>query len=98
MDYRNTKPKLQSRIIKEEKEGKYLYLDPEKPDWVVTNKNGATALSLCNGRLSIVQIAEKISRAAQENLTDQVINYLGDIYENKRALLKFKWVKQIHLS
>lgn len=42
-------PKLPDETIIKEQDDKVLFLVPSKPDWVMTNRNGAIALSLCNG-------------------------------------------------
>ena len=49
-------PKLLDETIIKEQDGKFLFLVPSKPDWVVTNRNGAVALSLCNGENTLDDI------------------------------------------
>lgn len=44
-----------------ERDSKYLFLVPSKPDWVVTNGNGAFALSLCDGSRTIDEIVAMIA-------------------------------------
>jgi len=53
--------KLPEETIVKDDGDKYLFLIPSKPDWVVTNRNGAIALSLCNGERSIEQIMKLLS-------------------------------------
>ena len=55
------KPKLLDDTLRAERDGKYLFLVPSKPDWVVTNTNGAYALSLCDGTRSLTDIRQLIS-------------------------------------
>ena len=55
------RPKLPEETFVKDAGEKYLFLIPSKPDWVVTNRNGAIALSLCNGERSIAQIKELLS-------------------------------------
>ncbi len=73
------KPKLQKRILALRKNDKFLFLDPDKPDWVVTNQNGATALSLCDGQSSITDIAEKISHSVKQNRNRDVTSFLLEL-------------------
>ena len=40
------RPKLPDETVVKEQDDKVLFLVPSKPDWVVTNRNGAIALSL----------------------------------------------------
>lgn len=89
MKHQDVKPRLQSRVVRYKKNGKYLFLDPDKPDWIVTNRNGATALSLCNGRRTFFQIAQKISAAAREDLSEQVVGFLKNVYENNSILKSY---------
>jgi radical SAM protein with 4Fe4S-binding SPASM domain len=49
-------PKLLDETIIKEQDDKYLFLVPSKPDWIVTNRNGAIALSLCNGQNTLNDI------------------------------------------
>jgi len=49
-------PKLLNDTIVKEQDDRFLFLVPSKPDWVVTNKNCAIALSLCNGQHTIDNI------------------------------------------
>lgn len=50
------RPKLLEETVLMEQGDKVLFLVPSKPDWVVTNRNGAVALSLCDGNRSINDI------------------------------------------
>ena len=54
-------PKLPLETVMVERENKFLFLIPSKPDWVVTNSNGAYVLSLCNGEKAQVDILKAVS-------------------------------------
>ena len=49
MQQREFRLKLASGVVYAEREGKHLFLQPETPDWMVVNRNGAILLSRCNG-------------------------------------------------
>lgn len=50
--------KLLEETVMIERNGKFLFLVPTKPDWIVTNSNGAYLLSLCDGSKTIEEIIE----------------------------------------
>ena len=54
-------PKLPEETFVKEDGKKFLFLIPSKPDWVVTNRNGAIALSFCDGTYSIGQIQKHLA-------------------------------------
>jgi len=83
-----SKPKLQDRIVTLEKDNKILFLDPDKPDWVVTNQNGARAIALCDGKLTINDVAQKISESAEKDLTKEIVSFLKNIQDNHSIFLK----------
>ena len=58
---------------------KILFLVPSKPDWVITNKNGAIAISLCNGERTIEDIKHIL--ADHTNL-DDAINLIGSLIKD----------------
>jgi radical SAM protein with 4Fe4S-binding SPASM domain len=41
--------KLADAVVYAERAGKHLFLQPESPDWMVVNQNGAILLSRCDG-------------------------------------------------
>lgn len=57
----NTQLKLLADTVLIERAPKYLFLVPSKPDWVVTNANGAYALSLCDGSRNLEQVISDIA-------------------------------------
>lgn len=63
-------PRLPDETIVKEKDDKVLFLIPSKPDWVVTNRNGAVALSLCDGLHTLDDI--KMQLAQHPNADDAV--------------------------
>ena len=61
------RPKLPDETVVKEQDDKVLFLVPSKPDWVVTNRNGAIALSLCNGKNSLEDIKSLLSEHPESN-------------------------------
>ncbi len=53
-------PKIIQSAFYAKKEGKYLIMNPDIPDWIVVNENAAYFLSCCNGKISIREIFETI--------------------------------------
>jgi hypothetical protein len=51
-----TKLKLDDGLLYAEKNGKHLFLQPNIPDWIVVNSNGAILLSRCDGKTSLEEI------------------------------------------
>lgn len=48
-------------------EGKYLFIDPEAPNWTYVNSTGALILALCDGKNSIKDIASIVSKLVNSN-------------------------------
>lgn len=71
-----------------EREGKFLFLVPSKPDWIVTNSNGAYILSLCNGNRSLEMIGgmaeERGLKAAEASKFLKQLNE-SNFFEPKRS-------------
>jgi len=72
------RPKLLDETIIKEENDKFLFLVPSKPDWVVTNKNGAVALSLCNGLNTLNDIQSLLVGHPYPNEAVQLIETLQD--------------------
>jgi radical SAM protein with 4Fe4S-binding SPASM domain len=53
--------KLPPDTVVIERDRKYLFLVPSKPDWVVTNANGAFCLSLCDGTRTTDQLLNDVA-------------------------------------
>jgi radical SAM protein with 4Fe4S-binding SPASM domain len=70
------RPALLSETVILEEDDKVLFLVPSKPDWIVTNKNTAAVLSLCNGRNSISVIHEMISAHPEAESAVELVNKL----------------------
>lgn len=63
------RPKLPDNITKIERDGKFLFFNPDMPAWLVTNANGAFLLSLCDGENSVDDI---LSALAEVESLEQV--------------------------
>lgn len=84
--------------ILKEKDGIYLFIDPESPNWISVNRTGAEIIELCNGknRFSDIQraIAEKyaIEDSSGEEVYKEVaefVNAVGTIdFVSDRAFLR----------
>lgn len=57
---------LPKDVVVKKKGGKYLFLSPSIPAWIVTNTNGAKALKLCNGKRTIEEISDSRPSVKQE--------------------------------
>jgi len=55
------KLKLAADVLYAEKAGKHLFLQPNIPDWLVVNQNGAILLSRCEGQSSPAEMTEPSS-------------------------------------
>lgn len=51
-----TKFRLDNKLLYAEKDGKHLFLQPNLPDWIVVNNNGAILLSRCDGETAFDDI------------------------------------------
>jgi radical SAM protein with 4Fe4S-binding SPASM domain len=74
------KLKIPESSVTLQKEDKYLFLIPEKPEWIVTNRNGAIALEKCDGVKTINEIINELDENRREELT----GFFRDIVENTR--------------
>jgi radical SAM protein with 4Fe4S-binding SPASM domain len=54
-------PTLIKDVFYMTRDGKHLFLDPESPDWILLNANGAYILGLCDGTRSAEEIRRQIS-------------------------------------
>ena len=71
--------RLPAGIIIKKRGGKYLFLDPAKPDWRITNVNGAAALKLCNGKRTVNDIIRILSKAASRDVTDEIKHFFEEL-------------------
>jgi len=96
-------------IIHRQKEGVHLLLHPQKPYWLTINNLGYETLQLCNGTMSVEEIASIISnrygRLKEEVLTDITL-YLEELYRKGWFFLQQKEgdvhpylsLKRVHLN
>jgi radical SAM protein with 4Fe4S-binding SPASM domain len=57
--------KLAKGVVYAERAGKHLFLQPESPDWIVVNENGAILLSWCSGA-TLDEILRQAGESARE--------------------------------
>ena len=82
--------KLPSDIVIKRKGKKFLFLNPSVPDWIVTNRNGATALKLCNGERTLEEINEIVSKFARRDTTDELQNFFNEIVSQSKLFFSSK--------
>lgn len=78
-------PKLLDETIVKEHDGKFLFLIPSKPDWIVTNRNGAAALSLCDGKHTFEDIRVLLAEHPNSDEAVRLIETLHNdgFFENR---------------
>lgn len=98
----NCFPKLLEETVIMERGGKFLFLVPSKPDWVVTNKNGAIALKLCNGRHTLNDIR---SLLVEHPNSDQAVSLIENLrndgffeHRSKDMLYFTPQLRSVHLN
>lgn len=74
------KPRLPDSVVVMRKNEAYLFLDPEKPEWIVTTINGALTLKRCNGETTIGQIIESFG----ERSGPRILDFFQTIYRDTR--------------
>ncbi len=79
LDFLDRKPKLPADLVIKKKGAKVLFLSPSKPAWVVTNRNGATALKLCNGKRTIRRIGFYSSLLALKRNNEELSSFFEKI-------------------
>src|SRR5512146_2201783 len=79
MDLLDRSLRLSSSVIMRRKGEKYLFLDPEKPCWTVTNSNGAAVLKLCDGTRTVRDISHILSRKMGNDKADEVMHFLEEL-------------------
>jgi radical SAM protein with 4Fe4S-binding SPASM domain len=60
--------KLADAVVYAERAGKHLFLQPETPDWMVVNQNGAILLSRCDGA-TMEEILGQAGEPAREQVS-----------------------------
>jgi radical SAM protein with 4Fe4S-binding SPASM domain len=76
-------PKFVKRIVKNEK---VLFINPIAPEWVVTNKNGAIALKMCDGKRSINNIADIFGSKYGTEFIPDVTRFLNEVSKSNLFL------------
>lgn len=75
VDGSSARPVLPEDTVVIERSGRFLFLLPSRPDWVVTNRNGALVLARCNGQRTIADIRDAV-RGAHDR-PDEVAAFLA---------------------
>jgi len=65
------------------KEGKWLVIVPEVPNWVVTNFAGTLLICLCDGNSSINELIGLFSRMKNRDCTEEVTNFFEELQRIK---------------
>jgi len=73
------KLKLPSGLVKVKKGDRVLFLNPDIPDWIVVSKNGAAILRLCNGKRTVEDISESLSKFWRKNSKAEVVSFFEEI-------------------
>ena len=63
---------LPSTVQKFERKDKIVFVNPDIPSWLVTNKNGALLMSLCDGSTSVEDIVDAFCESQGEELSEKV--------------------------
>ena len=71
--------KLPPNIVIKRKGEKYLFLNSTKPDWIVTNSNGAIALKLCNGKRTLKEIINILSNFTPKDVSGEIQHFFSEI-------------------
>jgi len=80
--FSNSPLSLSHDIFISQKNDKYLFLNPNLPDWLVVNENAAYILSQCDGKNSVYDIAKKINRLGRNDITSEVENLIKKALSN----------------
>lgn len=82
----NKKFSIVDGIFVSKKGNKYLFLNPNVPDWLVVNSNGAYIINQCDGEKSINDIVQQVSLAEYCEI-DKEINKLVDEAQKHSILI-----------
>lgn len=98
-------PLLPADIVIVRRDEKYLFLNPSNPSWLVTNRNGAIALRLCDGVSTYRSIADRVSELAGRDARSEVQGFLQEasdlgIFETQGepAVYNTSTLTNIHLN
>ncbi|MBI2267688.1 MAG: radical SAM protein [Armatimonadetes bacterium] len=81
-DLSQLRPRLPAPCVVMKKGEKYLFLDPERPEWIVTTRNGALTLRRSDGEATIGQIIAGFG----DGFGPQIMNFFLSIYGETRFL------------
>ncbi len=84
MDVLERSPRLPPHTVVRRKKEKYLFLDPDKPAWVVTNANGAVALKLCDGARTVAEISRIVSKKMGGDRTGEIAGFFAHVFNGTR--------------
>ncbi len=76
----NDTPQLPLDTVLIERDGKFLFLSPSRPDWIVVNKNTAISLSLCDGSRTKDEIRNELSAVHPE--VEDALKIIDTFYDN----------------
>jgi hypothetical protein len=77
---------LPNDLIKIERGEKVLFLNPSSPDWIVVSKNAAAILQLCNGKRTVEDISDSLSRFWRKGSKTQIIKFFESIISDTTFL------------
>ena len=78
--------KLPNDFIKIERGEKVLFLNPSSPDWIVVSKNAAAILQLCNGKRTVEDISDSLSKFWRKGSKAQIIKFFESIISDTTFL------------
>lgn len=72
------------QYIKKEKDGVYLFIDPNSPNWISTNNIGAEILELCGGKYTVSDIQSIVSKKYgnsdnKERIGSEVLEFVNAV-------------------
>lgn len=68
------KPLVSDKIIRKERDGKILLIDPERPSWVVVSKSMADLLCKLDGNKTVEEIIKDTNDRVQTDVSQQLIS------------------------
>lgn len=74
---------LPSTVQKFERNDKVVFINPDIPAWLVTNKNGELLLSLCNGSSSMEDIVDAFAESMGEDYRKDVEGFFHQAIASK---------------
>lgn len=74
--------------IQKKKDGIYLFVDPQSPNWVSVNHTGAEILKLCDGKHTLSDIQNAIAKKYNSSDKEQIAGEASE-FVNAAGLLEF---------